>query len=509
MLWPGGEKEVRICRIHGIAAGVRAVYGVGMSSSTGATGTGGRLVIASNRLPAVIRPEGDGFTLGPAAGGLATGLRPLHERGGSVWIGWASDLPCVPRVARKRLIRDLHARRLVPVELTRHEAQSYYDDICNGVLWPLFHYQVDRIPLQTPDWNVYRAINERFADAIVREYRDGDVIWIHDYHLLLVPGLVRNRLPDAPIGFFLHIPFPALEVLQVAPWRREIVAGMLGANVVGFHTPAYAAQFENAVRALTAFEVETGRVVANARSVRVAAYPMGVDAPWFTAMAQSAAVQREREQLLAPSPERQLLLGVDRLDYTKGIARRLLAYEQLLRHHAHLRGRVELIQVAVPSRESAPSYGEFRREVERLVARINGEHATLQWTPIRYLHQQVSPAQLIALYAAADVMLVTPLRDGMNLVAKEFVASRADGDGVLVLSELAGAAGQLAEAVLVNPYAIDEMASAMKNALAMDAAERRRRMRALRVRVAAQDVAWWASSILRDLRPLGRDERAA
>jgi trehalose 6-phosphate synthase/phosphatase len=458
----------------------------------------GRVIIVSNRLPVAIRAERDDLILSPAVGGLATGLRPLHENGDSIWIGWTGDTASVPRAARKRLVRELHERRILPVDLTRAESKAYYDNVCNGVLWPLFHYQIDRIPPTAPEWPVYRAINERFADAIVREYREGDVIWIHDYHLLLVPGLVRQRLPDALIGFFLHIPFPAAEVFQVAPWRREILAGMLGASVVGFHTPGYASQFENAVRALTAFEVRPGFVLANAREVRVGAYPMGVDAAWFTRMADDPAVQAEREQL-AGTPEQQLLLGIDRLDYTKGIPRRLLAYEQLLRDHPELRGRVRLIQVAVPSRDSVPSYQRFRQEIDEIVGRINGEHATVDWTPIRYLHQSVSPAQLVALYGAADVMLVTPLRDGMNLVAKEFIAARADGDGVLLLSEFAGAAAQLPEAVAVNPYAIDEMAAAMNEALTMAGVERRRRMRALRARVAAQDITWWASRFMRDL----------
>jgi trehalose 6-phosphate synthase/phosphatase len=471
-------------------------------------GHDGRVIIVSNRLPVVVRGDGDNLALLPAAGGLATGLRPLHETGDSIWIGWAGDLPTMPRATRKRVVRELQDRRIQPVELTRSQSHGYYNGVCNGVLWPLFHYQIDRIPLTVPEWEVYRSVNERFADAVVREYRDGDAIWIHDYHLLLVPGLVRDRLPDARIGFFLHIPFPACEIFRVAPWRREILAGMLGATVVGFHTPGYASQFEDAVRALTAFEVEPGRVTANARSVRVGAYPMGVDAAWFTAAAATEAVRMEREQLAGTS-QQQLLLGIDRLDYTKGIPRRLLAYEQLLRDNPEIRGRVRLIQVAVPSRDTVPSYQKFRREIDEIVGRINGEHGTVDWTPIRYLHQSVSPTQLVALYGAADVMLVTPLCDGMNLVAKEFIASRADGDGVLLLSEFAGAAAQLPEAVSVNPYAIDEMAAAIKAALTMDVAERRRRMRALRARVAAEDITWWAASFMRDLRAERLDGRAA
>ena len=468
-------------------------------TTTNWNGDEGRIVIVSNRLPVALRATRDGVELSPAPGGLATGLRYVHDQADSLWIGWAGDLSSLPRAGRKQATRELQDRRIHPLELTRGESKAYYDGVCNSVLWPLFHYEIDRLPSALPDWAIYRAVNERFAEAIVREYRDGDAIWIHDYHLLLVPGLVRKHLPEATIGFFLHIPFPAVEVFQVAPWRREILAGMLGADLVGFHTPDYASQFEDAVRRLTAFEVAPGRVVANGRDVRVRAYPLGVDAGWFTAMASGAPVRAERDLLCRTATEWSFL-GVDRLDYTKGIPRRLLAYEQLLRDNPWLRGRVSLTQVAVPSRETVPSYQRLRQEVEETVGRINGEHGTAEWTPIRYLHQSVPPQQLVALYCAADVMLVTPVRDGMNLVAKEFVASRADGDGVLVLSEFAGAACQLPEAVSVNPYAVDDMAAAMRQAIAMESGERRARMRALRARVAAEDVAWWTSSVLSDLR---------
>ena len=458
-----------------------------------------RIIIVSNRLPVVPCAHQNGVALVPASGGLATGLGPVHERGDSIWIGWAGDLSAVPRARRAQYLRELQRRGIVPIRLRRSEARAYYDGVCNSVLWPLFHYQIDRIPLTAPEWAVYRAINERFAAAVLREYRPGDAIWIHDYHLLLVPGLLRSRLPDAPIGFFLHIPFPATEVFKVAPWRREILAGLLGASVLGFHTPTYVAHFKEAIQSLTAFEVVHDVVFANDRPVHLGAYPMGVDADWFMRMATDPNVARERHQL-ADTPEERLLLGIDRLDYTKGIPRRLLAFERLLQDNQDLRGRVRLIQVAVPSRDGVPSYQRFRQEIDELVGRINGEHGTVGWTPIRYLHQSVSRAQLVALYSAADVMLVTPLRDGMNLVAKEFIASRVDGDGVLVLSEFAGAACELRQALSVNPYSIEELAAAMKTALAMDLGERRRRMRALRECVATQNVHWWAARFLSDLR---------
>jgi trehalose 6-phosphate synthase/phosphatase len=434
----------------------------------------------------------------PAAGGLANGLRAFHEAGDSLWIGWAGDASAIPRSRRAAVAEYLHERRIIPVHLGHTEAKSYYEGVCNGVIWPLFHYLTDRMPVDRCEWSAYCEVNERFAAASAREYRDGDVIWIHDYHLLLVPGLLRARLPEAAIGFFLHIPFPAVDVFRIVPWRREILAGMLGASVVGFHTRDYASHFISAVRALTALETAGDRVYANDNPVDVGVYPMGVDVAAFARMAGDAEVLRESRSLAAP--HQRILLGVDRLDYTKGILRRLVAYERLLRDNPEMRGRVRLIQVAVPSREGLVSYQRCRQELDEVVGRINGDHGTLDWTPIRYLHQSVPPKQLVALYRAADVMLVTPLRDGMNLVAKEFVASRAAGDGVLVLSEFAGAAAELPEAVPVNPYDVEELSARMKDALTMEAPERRRRMAALRQRVADADIYSWAAGFLCDVR---------
>jgi trehalose 6-phosphate synthase/phosphatase len=463
----------------------------------------GRVMIVSNRLPYCARATAEGVTLTPAAGGLATGLRGFHERGDSIWVGWSGDASSLSRRHRPEVASLLLGRGIVPVHLSRNEVSAYYDGFCNGVLWPLLHYLVDDLPSGVAPWEAYCHVNRRFADAVVREYRSGDLIWIHDYHLMLVPGMVRAHLPDAAIGFFLHVPFPAEEVFRALPWRREILVGMLGATRIGFHTDDYASHFLDAVRALTVFETGRGLAIANERPVDVGVYPMGVDAARFAALADDPEVRRQRDALLARPVS--LLLGIDRLDYTKGIARRLLAFEQLLERRVDLRGRVQLVQVAVPSRTEVPAYRQLRREVDEIVGRINGRFATLDWTPVGYFHRSLTSEQLVALYCAADVMLVTPVRDGMNLVAKEFVASRTDEDGVLVLSEFAGAARELPEALAVNPYAVEEMADTIASALAMPAAQRRRRMVALRRRVVAHDLDWWAGSFLADLRetPVG------
>jgi trehalose 6-phosphate synthase/phosphatase len=457
-----------------------------------------RLIIASNRLPVTARADGEDVIVEPAGGGVATGLRSLHERSDSVWVGWPGDVSGLPRRARTKLADVWTAQRIAPVPMRHAEVSAFYDSFCNGVLWPLFHYSIDRIPTASAEWDVYREINARFAAAIAAQYRPGDVVWIHDYHLMLVPAMLRFRLPDAAIGFFLHIPFPAAEVFRVLPWRREIVEGILGATLIGFHTDAYARHFVDAVRGLSVHSVEGRTAIVGDRTAQIGAYAMGVDAAWFSATASEPEVVQAAAAMRGTA-DRQLLVGVDRLDYTKGIPRRLMAYERLLRDNPDLRGRVQLIQLAVPSRGGVASYQQFRHEVEELVGRINGALGTVGWTPIRYLHQSMSPKQLVALYRAADVMLVTPIRDGMNLVAKEFIASRVDEDGVLVLSEFAGASCELRESLIVNPYLVEDMAAAMTRALTMDAAERRRRMAALRQRVASRDRDWWADSFTRDL----------
>jgi trehalose 6-phosphate synthase/phosphatase len=456
------------------------------------------LIIASNRLPIAAVASADKTTIVPSTGGLASGLRSLHARGDSIWIGSQGDVSGLSRRARTALGRVWDEHRIVPVALSRSECTQFADAFCNGVLWPVLHYAIDRMAPAPDAWDVYRRINERFAAAIVAHYRPGDVIWIHDYHLLLAPALVRFRLPAAPIGFFLHVPFPAPDVFRVLPWTRSILEGMLGATLLGFQTDTYAAHFVEAVRMLSVHPVKGRRVAAGDRQAHVGTYPIGVDAASFASLASDPAVARLIDTLRAGEAPR-LLVGIDRLDYTKGIPLRLLAFERLLTEHPELRGRVQLIQVAVPTRAGVLSYQDLRHEVEALAGRINGRLGTMTWTPIRYLHQSVTPEELVALYRAADVMLVTPLRDGMNLVAKEFVAARTDGDGALILSEFAGAARELPHALLVNPFDVEETARAMHRALFVDAAERQRRMAALRRQVLTYDRDWWAASFLADL----------
>jgi trehalose 6-phosphate synthase/phosphatase len=457
-----------------------------------------RVLIVSNRLPiSVTRDEGGALQVIRSAGGLATGLSGVHERSGGAWIGWPGFSGLVTPEEEATLQARYAELKLVPVPLSASEVERYYEQFCNGVIWPALHYLIGQLPLEISGFELYQAVNRRFADAVIAQYQEGDVIWVQDYQLLLVPRMIRERLPDASIGFFLHIPFPSSDVFRILPFREDVLTGMLGADQLGFHTAEYMRHFASSALRTLGVASEVDRLRWDGRSVHIGVFPMGVDARDHAARAESAVVSAQVDGIRQNQPEgTKLLVGIDRLDYTKGLPQRLLSYEKLLRHHPALRGKVRLIQVAAPSREKVERYQHYREEVDGLVGRINGEFGTPSWAPVHYIYRSLPADEVIALYRAADAMLVTPLRDGMNLVAKEFVAARTDEDGVLVLSDFAGAASELAEAVHVNPYDVEGTAEGFHRALTMTDEERRGRMQALRQRVFSYDVERWARTFL-------------
>ncbi len=455
-----------------------------------------RLILVSNRLPVTVHLANGELSIVRSTGGLATGLRVPHERTGGTWIGWPGDVSCLSGDQQRTLATHLAELRCAPVQLSAAEVASYYDGFSNAVLWPLFHYLLDRIPPSSQEWDAYRAVNEKFADAAARAWRPGDLVWVHDYQLVLVPQMLRARIPSATIGFFLHIPFPVSEVVRTLPWRGQVLEGMLGADLVGFHTFTYRKHFASSVLRILGIPSKGDCVHIDGRQIRLGVFPIGVDARTFGELAEDPDVERETAAIRAEARGEKILLGIDRLDYTKGIRPRMLAFERLLEREPQWRGKVRLVQIAVPSRDRVPSYQEFRRQVDELVGRINGAFSTVDWVPIHYVHRALDERQVVALYRAADVMLVTPLRDGMNLVAKEFVTCRTDESAVLVLSEFAGAAAEMGEAVQVNPYDVESMAQAYADALTMPEEEKRVRMRSLRQRIAARDVHQWAQSFL-------------
>jgi len=356
-----------------------------------------RVLIVANRLPVTVSPTETGVEVQKSTGGLATGLLRPHEQSGGLWIGWSGttedELTEQQRAALEQQLAEL---RLISVPLTGEQVARYYEGYSNGVLWPLFHYLLDQIPLYVRDWDAYVEVNERFAEIVAQRYEPGDLIWVHDYQLLLLPELLRRRLPDACIGFFLHIPFPTEELFRTLPERDRVLRGLLGADLVGFHTPAYLRHFASSLTQILGLTVEIDRVQLSDREVRLGVFPMGIDAESFQAMAEAPGVEAEVRALRGDG-DLKLLVGVDRLDYTKGIPRRLLAYERMLQVHPDLRERVRLVQVAVPSRTNVEAYQDFRALVDGLVGRINGAFGTPRWVPVHYIYRGLAEPALVAL----------------------------------------------------------------------------------------------------------------
>lgn len=451
-----------------------------------------RILLVSNRLPVTVRNIDGEMRVEMSVGGLATGLRSIRSRGDNLWLGWPGDLSSLPPDQLEKAMRKLRELDAAPVELPGQLVKGFYEGFSNGILWPLFHYLLDQVKIDaSEDWGAYVEANVRFADAIEREYRDGDLVWIHDYQLLLLPSILRDRLPGARIGFFLHIPFPSSEMFRILPHREEILQGMLGADLIGFHTHTYLRHFQSNLLRILGIEAEVDHVRYGSRDVRLGVFPMGIDAGIFGGRGESAEVAAEVARLRAECSGQKILLGVDRLDYTKGLRRRILAIERLLEKRPDLAGKIRLIQAVVPSREGVGAYEQLRRSVDELIGRVNGRFSTASWAPVQYLYRSLTAVDLSAFYRAADVMLVTPLRDGMNLVAKEYCATRTDDDGVLVISEFAGAASELGQALVTNPFDVDRTADVIILALEMPGEEKAFRMRALRQRVGEYSVQRW------------------
>lgn len=463
------------------------------------------LAVVSNRLPFSAERRHGGLSLTRSPGGLVAALDPVLKRLGGVWAGW----PGVPQedveVAGGLTLPKDDGVCYRQVPLSAREVSQYYGGFANGTLWPLFHLFVGRTRIDAATWRVYERVNERFAAAVADDARRGALVWVHDYHLLLVPYYLRRLAPDARLAFFLHIPFPAADVFRVLPWSRHLLRGMLASDLVGFQIQAYAHHFLACAEQLLGCEVDraTGVVRFEGREVSVQTHPISVDAEAIEQLA-GVAGRRPRDEHRAAE-----VLGVDRLDYTKGLHQRLLAVERFLERYPAYHERVRFTQLLVPSREHVAEYRQLKREIDETVGRINGRFSEGGWTPIRYFVRSLPPEDLVPLYRQADVALVTPLRDGMNLVAKEYVCAQLENDGVLILSELAGAAEELQEALVVNPFDVDAVAEALHRALSMPEDERRARISALRDRVRAHDVHAWVTRFLEAAAAAAQQARAA
>lgn len=462
-----------------------------------------RLVLVSNRLPVVIEQEGDAWRCRPGSGGLVTALNPVLRRHGGVWIGW-------PGVADqslgvfKVLASQAHTLgfQLEPVWLTPEEQQGFYHGFSNEVIWPLFHDLQSRCNFVPEYWTSYQAVNEKFAGVVARCAGPEDFIWVQDYHLMELGPHLRRRGLGNRLGFFLHIPFPPPDIFCKLPWRGAVLDGLSSYDVVGFQTPHDRDNFADSARSLRPKRrLRRGRggwwAEAGDRTTRLIVCPIGIDYDEFAVRAAQEEVAARARALRSEMQSEQIVLGLDRLDYTKGIVYRLRAFQLALQNWPALHRRVTLVQVVIPSRESVPEYQDLKAEIERLVAQINGQFTQPGWVPIHYVFRSLDREELLAYYRAADVALVTPLKDGMNLIAKEFCACQVESDGVLILSEFAGAAIQLRrDALLVNPYDLDGVAEAIRRAALMTRAERRPAMRRLRGAVRRQNVHWWAERFL-------------
>ncbi len=469
-----------------------------------------KLIIVSNRLPLQISINENELDVTPSVGGLATGVKSVHEAySNSLWVGWSGLTDeQIPENLKSKVDKAVKKEDCVAVPLTEEDMERYYFGFSNKTIWPLFHYFTQFTEFRQEDWEAYRAVNQKFADIIVDLVEEGDKVWVHDYQLLLLPQMIKDKCPGVSIGFFLHIPFPSFEVFRILPWRNELLEGLLGADLIGFHTFDYERHFLSSVRRILGFDASFNEINVNGRVIKAESFPMGIDYDRFfnasleqqrKSIKDRSKIQQELSKYQLTSPEVQLVLSIDRLDYTKGIAIRLRAFEHFLKKYPEFIEKVTLVMLAVPSRASVEHYQKMKSEVDELVGRINGEYSTINWTPIWYFYRSLPFENLIDLYSSSDIALLTPIRDGMNLVAKEYIACKVDQKGVLILSEMAGAAKEMSEALVINPNNNEEIADALKTALLMPVNEQVERNTVLQQRLKRYNVTRWASDFMNSL----------
>ncbi len=448
-----------------------------------------KTIIVSNRLPVKITEKDGEYVLNPSEGGLATGLGSIYRQGYNIWIGW----PGIDVIdeAQPQIRDQLGELNLMPVYLTQEEINNYYEGFSNEVLWPVFHYMSVYARYEQVYWDFYYQVNCKFRDIVLQVAEPGDVIWIHDYQLLLLPGMIRAELPDVAIGYFQHIPFPSFELFRLIPWRCELLEGMLGADLLGFHTFDDSHHFLNAVTRLLPVNASANVVMVNDRAVIAETFPMGIDNEKFEQLSDDPEVLRQMESLKENFQHTRMVLSIDRLDYSKGIIQRLQAFELFLQLYPEYVEKVILYMIVVPSRDTVPQYKELKEAIDMLAGGINARFRTINWHPINYFYRSFPVEVLAALYNFAEVGLVTPMRDGMNLVSKEYVASRKNNDGVLILSEMAGASRELIDALIVNPNNIGAIARGLYQALNMPEREQQRRMKQMRQVVAKFNISHW------------------
>ena len=460
----------------------------------------GKLIVAANRLPISVSKREGRFHFRQSPGGLAVGLASLPDSLQRFWLGW-------PGISSERLKPDekehlrteLLQQHAAPVFLSQRQIDQYYLGFCNKTIWPLFHYFPVRTAFEQRYWRSYQQVNHLFCEEVLKIAQPGDSVWIHDFQLMLLPRLLREKMPELSIGYFHHIPWPSFELFRLLPSREEVLEGLLGADLIGFHSYDYVRHFLSSVSRIAGLEHMLGQVNVHNRIAKVDAFPMGIDYKRYAGAIEDPDVQKEVNRIYDIVGKRQIIVSVDRLDYTKGIVERLEAFDWFLSTHPEYKEKVTLIIVAVPSRSGIEDYKQLRDHLEQLVGRVNGEHGTIGYMPVWYLYRFLPFTKLTALYNAADVALITPLRDGMNLIAKEFVATKTDGRGVLILSEMTGAASELGESLVVNANDKAAIVKALKEALEMPVGEQRDRNRTMQKRLQRYGIERWSTDFIHAL----------
>ena len=466
-----------------------------------------KTIIVSNRLPVRMFEQDGQLRFKPSEGGLATGLGSIYKEGDNIWIGWPGKA-IEEDTIRTQVENELKNESMKPVFLTDREIEEYYEGFSNETLWPNFHYFNQYIVFEDKHWQTYIGVNQKFADSIIDSADEEDTIWIHDYQLLLVPEMVRTARPKASIGFFLHIPFPSYESFRLLPWRRQLLNGMLGSDFLGFHTYDDMRHFLSSVNRLAGIGNSNGIIKVNGRMVMVDALPMGIDYDKYADSASSPETLEREVRYRTSIGEEKLLLSIDRLDYSKGIPQRLEAFELFLERNPDYLERVSIIMIVVPSRDQVDMYRHLKEEIDLLVGRINGKYSRINWTPVHYFYRSFPLPDLSAYYRMAHVAMVTPMRDGMNLVCKEFIASKINKRGVLILSEMAGASKELSDSILVNPNDIEHMTESIRQALEMPVQEQERRLESMQKSLRRYNIHHWVNLFMDRLNYVKKEQKA-
>ncbi|MDC1516292.1 bifunctional alpha,alpha-trehalose-phosphate synthase (UDP-forming)/trehalose-phosphatase [Cyclobacteriaceae bacterium] len=464
----------------------------------------GKTIIISNRLPVKIEQENNELVYKASEGGLATGLNSVFKQGNNLWVGWPGL--AIEKAQEEEVHAKLIEQHMKPVFLSSEEIEDFYEGFSNETLWPNFHYFNQYTVYKEELWLAYQRVNQKFAEIVSEELEEDDTVWIHDYQLLLLPQLIRAISPNATIGFFLHIPFPSYESFRLLPWRRQLLNGMLGADFLGFHTYDDMRHFLSSVNRLAGLGNSNGTIKVKNRLIKADALPMGIDYEKYAASAQDPETLAREARYRESIGTVQIILSIDRLDYSKGIPQRLRAFELFLSKYPDFKEKVSLFMVVVPSRDSVSKYKQLKEEIDLLVGRINGQFSKLNWTPIHYFYRSFPLPALSAFYRISDVALVSPMRDGMNLVCKEYVASRLDKKGVLILSEMAGASKELSDAIIVNPNDIHQLVEAMHKALTMPEALQIESMTSMQKSLKRYNIHAWVKLFMGELENVKKEQ---